>query len=272
MSTWNSMLTRMNNAEAEVEIAVCGKYVHLRDAYKSIIEAFTHGGIHNDVKVNIRWIDAEDIENHGAEQYLSDVSGILVPGGFGERGINGKVEAVRYARENRIPFLGICLGLQSAVIEFAKNVCGIEDAASSEFSPSCANPVIDLMSDQEADGDKGGTMRLGAYPCVIKPDTLGAECYGAQRIDERHRHRWEVNNKYRDTFEKNGLVISGNYEERNLVEMVELPDHPFFIAVQFHPELKSRPDRPHPLFRALVHAAKLTAAGADLEDRSAINS
>ena len=270
MTEWNNLITRMNAAEQDVTIAVCGKYVHLRDAYKSIIEAFTHAGIHNDVNVDIRWIDAEDIETHGAEQYLSDVSGVLVPGGFGERGINGKVEAVRYAREKQIPFLGICLGLQSAVIEFAKNVCGIDDAASSEFSPQCANPVIDLMADQEADGDKGGTMRLGAYPCVVKPGTIGHECYGDGEVNERHRHRWEVNNKYRETFEKHGLVVSGNYAERNLVEMVELPDHPFFVAVQFHPELKSRPNRPHPLFRALVHAAKMVDSGA-VSDRSAIN-
>jgi len=272
LSEWNQLLQRMSGAETEVSIAVCGKYVHLRDAYKSIIEAFTHAGIHNDVRVNIRWIDAEDIEARGAEHYLSDVAGILVPGGFGERGIQGKVEAVRYARENRIPFLGICLGLQSAVIEFAKNVCGIEDAASSEFDASCANPVIDLMADQEADGDKGGTMRLGAYPCVVERGTVAFDCYGEPVIHERHRHRWEVNNRYRDLFRDKGLVISGIYAERDLVEMIELPDHPFFVAVQFHPELKSRPNRPHPLFHALVRAAKAIATGASVDDRSAINS
>ncbi|MEJ2720544.1 MAG: CTP synthase [bacterium] len=261
ITEWQRLLKRMNDAEDEVRIAVCGKYVHLRDAYKSIIEAFTHAGIHNDVKVSIDWVDAEDIENHGAERYLKDVSGILVPGGFGERGIQGKLEAVRYARENKIPFLGICLGLQSAVIEFAQNVCKIPDAASSEFNAQCQNPVIDLMKDQTHDGDKGGTMRLGAYPCVIKPGTVAAAVYGCSRVDERHRHRWEVNNKYRPEFESRGLTISGTSPDERLVEIIEIQDHPYFIAVQFHPELKSRPNRPHPLFKALVKAAKGLSAG-----------
>jgi CTP synthase len=271
LSEWQALLKRMNDAETEVPIAVCGKYTHLRDAYKSIIEAFTHAGIHNDVTVNVVWVDAEDVENHGAERYLKEVSGILVPGGFGERGIRGKLEAIRYARENNIPFLGICLGLQSAVIEFAANVCKIPDAASSEFNVNCLNPVIDLMENQTHDGDKGGTMRLGSYPCRIKPDTLAAECYGETSIAERHRHRWEVNNKYRPTFEKHGLVFSGTSPDDQLVEIIELPDHPFFIAVQFHPELKSRPHRPHPLFKALVRAAKQQAAGASVDVQRAIN-
>ncbi len=271
LTEWQALLKRMNDAEAEVSIAVCGKYTHLRDAYKSIIEAFTHAGIHNDVKVNVVWIDAEDIESQGAESFLKDVSGILVPGGFGERGIRGKLEAIRYARENRVPFLGICLGLQSAVIEFATNVCQIPDAASSEFNVNCLNPVIDLMQDQTRDGDKGGTMRLGSYPCRIKPGTLAAECYGETAIAERHRHRWEVNNKYRPTFEKHGLVFSGTSPDDRLVEIIELPDHPFFIAVQFHPELKSRPNRAHPLFKALVRAAKQQASGASVDVQRAIN-
>ncbi|UCG51471.1 MAG: CTP synthase [Candidatus Latescibacterota bacterium] len=271
LTEWQLLLKRMNDAEDEVAIAVCGKYTHLRDAYKSIIEAFTHAGIHNDVKVNIEWIDAEDIENHGAERYLKDVSGVLVPGGFGERGIQGKLEAVRYARENKTPFLGICLGLQSAVIEFAKNVCEIADAASSEFDVNCLNPVIDLMKDQTHDGDKGGTMRLGAYPCQIKPGSLAEAVYGCDAVAERHRHRWEVNNKYRPTFEKHGLVISGTSPDGRLVEIIELSDHPYFIAVQFHPELKSRPNRPHPLFKALVKAAKLQAAESTLDVRRTIN-
>jgi CTP synthase len=271
LTEWQALLKRMNDAEAEVSIAVCGKYTHLRDAYKSIIEAFTHAGIHNDVKVNVAWIDAEDIESQGAESFLKDVSGILVPGGFGERGIKGKLEAIRYARENRIPFLGICLGLQSAVIEFATNVCQIPDAASSEFNVNCLNPVIDLMEDQTRDGDKGGTMRLGSYPCRIKPGTLAAECYGQTVISERHRHRWEVNNKYRPTFEKHGLVFSGTSPDDRLVEIIELPDHPFFIAVQYHPELKSRPNRPHPLFKALVRAAKEESSDASEDVQRAIN-
>ncbi|MFQ5510708.1 MAG: CTP synthase [Candidatus Krumholzibacteriia bacterium] len=272
LTEWQRLLKRMMDADDEVPIAVCGKYVHLNDAYKSIIEAFTHAGIHNDTRVAVKWVDAEDIENDGAEKHLKEVAGVLVPGGFGERGVQGKVEAARFARENRIPYLGICLGLQSAVIDFAKNVCGIEDADSSEFNLSCGNPVIDLMADQDQDGDKGGTMRLGAYPCVIRPDTLAHECYGKAEVSERHRHRWEVNNRYRETFEKNGLVISGTSPDNNLVEMIEIGDHPFFVAVQFHPELKSRPNRPHPLFKALVRAAKLHAGDTEVDDRKAINS
>ena len=271
LAEWQQLLKRMNEAEGEVSIAVCGKYVHLNDAYKSIIEAFTHAGIHNDVKVDIHWVDAEDIEADGPEKHLNDVEGVLVPGGFGERGVQGKLEAVRYARENKIPYLGICLGLQSAVIEFAKNVCGIEDADSSEFNVGCANPVIDLMEDQEHEGDKGGTMRLGAYPCQIKPGTLAEECYGSSQVAERHRHRWEVNNAYREVFEQQGLIVSGASPDDNLVEIVELHDHPFFIAVQFHPELKSRPNRPHPLFKALVQAAKHHVAGTVADDFRAIN-
>jgi CTP synthase len=271
ITEWQRLLKRMNDAEDEVSIAVCGKYVHLRDAYKSIIEAFTHAGIHNDVKVNIEWVDAEDIENHGADRYLKDVSGILVPGGFGERGIQGKLDAVRYARENKIPYLGICLGLQSAVIEFAQNVCEIPDAASSEFNAKCQNPVIDLMEDQTHDGDKGGTMRLGAYPCHIKPGTLAEEVYGCDKVDERHRHRWEVNNKYRPIFEKLGLTISGTSPDDRLVEIIELRNHPYFIAVQFHPELKSRPNRPHPLFKGLVKAAKKLSAESAVDVRPTIN-
>ncbi len=271
LTEWQRLLKRMADVDSEVSIAVCGKYVHLNDAYKSIIEAFTHAGIHNDTGVNIKWVDAEDIEKDGPEIHLKDVAGILVPGGFGERGVHGKVQAARFARENGIPYLGICLGLQSAVIDFARNVCGIEDADSSEFNLGCANPVIDLMEDQEHGGDKGGTMRLGAYPCVIRPDTLAHECYGSLEISERHRHRWEFNNKYRERFEKRGLVVSGTSPDNNLVEMIELGDHPFFVAVQFHPELKSRPNRPHPLFKALVRAAKL-AGNSEMDERKAINS
>jgi CTP synthase len=272
LTEWLDLLKRLNESEKEVSIAVCGKYVHLRDAYKSIIEAFVHAGIHNDVRVNIRWVDVEDIENHGAERFLDDVCGILVPGGFGERGIQGKLDAIRYAREKKLPFLGICLGLQSAVIEFARNVCRIEEADSSEFSASCANPVIDLMKDQQQDGDKGGTMRLGAYTCRIKAGTVARECYGQSEISERHRHRWEVNNRYRGALESRGLVISGTSPDDRLVEMIELKDHPFFVAVQFHPELKSRPNRPHPLFKALVRAAKLQTSASTLDGRQAMHS
>jgi CTP synthase len=256
MEQWERMIQRMTAIENEVRIAVVGKYVQIQDAYKSIIEAFTHAGVENDVKVVVEWIDAEDVEKLGADEVLRGVDGILVPGGFGERGISGKMESIRYARENDIPFLGICLGLQCAVIEFARNVCGIKDALSSEFSPNCPNPVIDLMEGQTHGGKKGGTMRLGAYPCRIKPGTLAAEIYGASEISERHRHRWEVNNEYRETLERHGLTISGTSPDGSLVEIVEIGDHPYFIASQFHPELKSRPNRPHPMFFGLVRAAR----------------
>jgi len=256
VSEWEQMVARMNAIEEDLRIAVVGKYVQIRDAYKSIIEAFTHAGIHNDVDVEIAWVDAEDIEKLGAAEMLEGVHGVLVPGGFGERGIRGKLEAVRYARENHVPFLGICLGLQCAVIEFARNVCGIEDADGSEFNSNTRNPVIDLMEDQIPEGDKGGTMRLGAYPCTLKRGSLAHDTYGVDEISERHRHRWEVNNSYRDTFENNGLVISGTSPDGHLVEMIELSGHPYFVATQFHPELKSRPNRPHPLFFNLVKSAK----------------
>jgi CTP synthase len=263
LTEWEAMVRRLSSVEDEVRIAVVGKYTQVVDAYKSIREAFTHAGIHNDVDVNIAWTDAEDIEAMGAEELLRDVSGVLIPGGFGERGIRGKLEAVRYARENNIPFLGICLGLQCAVIEFARNVCGIEDADGSEFNPNTCNPVIDLMDDQVPEGDKGGTMRLGAYTCRIKPGTLAEEVYGRKEISERHRHRWEVNNDYRETFERHGLVVSGVSPDGSLVEMIELPGHVYFIAAQFHPELKSRPNRPHPLFFNLVKAAKAQRASTE---------
>ncbi len=256
LSQWESMVRRMRDIEQDVRIAVVGKYVQIRDAYKSIIEAFTHAGIHNDVDVQIQWVDAEDLEKMDAADVLGGAHGILVPGGFGERGIQGKLQAVRYARENGVPFLGICLGLQCAVIEFARNVCGLDDADSSEFRPECADPVIDLMEDQIPEGDKGGTMRLGAYPCVLGEGSLAQRVYdGAREISERHRHRWEVNNRYRDVFEEHGLSISGTSPDGRLVEIVELRGHPYFIASQFHPELKSRPNRPHPLFFHLVRAA-----------------
>ncbi len=256
LEEWERMIQRMTAIEQSVRIAVVGKYVQIQDAYKSIIEAFTHAGVQNDVKVEVQWVDAEDVEKLGAEEVLRGAAGILVPGGFGERGISGKLDAIRYARENDIPFLGICLGLQCAVIEFARDVCGIKDALSSEFSPNCANPVIDLMEGQTHSGKKGGTMRLGAYPCKVTPGTLAEELYESTEVSERHRHRWEVNNEYRDVLERNGLVFSGTSPDGSLVEIIELPEHPYFIASQFHPELKSRPHRPHPLFYGLVRAAK----------------
>jgi CTP synthase len=255
MKEWEEMVGKIFKVEGTVDIAVCGKYTQIVDAYKSIIESFIHAGVANDVHVNIRWVNVEDIEKQGAEVLLKGVHGVLVPGGFGDRGIEGKIMAVRYARENGIPFLGICLGLQCAVIEFARNVCGI-DAGSSEFDPDCSNPVIDLMLEQRSRSKMGGTMRLGAYPCSLIEKTLAHKLYGEVDISERHRHRWEVNNEYRQQLETAGLTISGLSPDGELVEMVEISGHPFFVAAQFHPELKSRPMRAHPLFRGLVAAAR----------------
>lgn len=255
LADWERMVHKIYSVTESVDIAICGKYVGLADAYKSIIEAFTHAGIANDVHVNVKCVDSEKIEGKGVEHYLKGIDGVLVPGGFGDRGIEGKIEAIRFARENEIPFLGICLGLQCAVIEFARNVCGL-DAGSSEFDPDVSHPVIDLMLDQRSRSKMGGTMRLGSYPCKIKKGTLARELFGTEEVGERHRHRWEVNNSYRESLENGGLVISGLSPDGNLVEIVEFPSHPFFIASQFHPEFKSRPHVSHPLFRGFVAAAK----------------
>jgi len=250
------MVEKIYSMTESVEIAMCGKYVHLQDAYKSIIESFTHGGVANDVHVNIRWVDTEKIEQEGPEAHLAGVHGVLVPGGFGDRGIEGKVAAIRYARENKIPFLGICLGLQVAVIEYARDVCGLERANSAEFDPDSPHPVIDLMLEQRSRTMMGGTMRLGAYPCRITEGSLAHRLYGTLEISERHRHRFEVNNAYRKALTDGGMAVSGVSPDGELVEMMELPGHPFFIGCQFHPELKSRPNRAHPLFKGLVGAAR----------------
>jgi len=255
LEEWEKMVHKIYSMTESVDVAIVGKYIQTPDAYKSIIESFTHAGVANDVHVNLRWVDAEKIEEDGPEKWLENVAGILVPGGFGERGTEGKITAVKYARENRVPYLGICLGLQTAVIEYARNVCGLE-AGSSEFDPDVPHPVIDLMRDQRSQSKMGGTMRLGAYPCVVQKGTIVHELYGVEEISERHRHRWEVNNTYREQLAAKGLVFSGLSPDGGLVEIIELPEHPFFVAVQFHPELKSRPMRAHPLFRGLVAAAK----------------
>ena len=239
----------------KVTIAVVGKYIGLQDAYKSIYESLIHAGIFNDTRVVLKKIDSGDIEKYGAAKLLSGLSGILVPGGFGYRGIEGKVEAIRFARENNIPFLGLCLGMQCAVIEFARNVCGLNDANSTEFKLKAKHPVISLLAEQRHVKDMGGTMRLGAYPCRVRKGTLASKVYKKAVISERHRHRYEFNNKYRKLMERNGIIFSGIYPEKNLVEMIELKNHPYFIAVQFHPEFKSKPDKPHPLFRDFVKAA-----------------
>ena len=256
LTEWATMVHRAKNVKDTVEIALVGKYVSLHDAYLSVVEALTHGGIENDVKVHIRWVDSETVTQDNVAQVLEGVQGILVPGGFGNRGIEGKIAAIRHARENHIPFLGICLGMQLAVVEFARHVCGMTDAHSSELNPATTHPVIDLMPDQVGVTDLGGTMRLGSYPCHLVEGTRAADIYGAQDIHERHRHRYEVNNAFREELEKAGLVLSGLSPDGRLVEMVELPHHPWFVAAQFHPELKSRPNRAHPLFRGFVGAAK----------------
>ncbi|KXG74428.1 CTP synthase [Fervidicola ferrireducens] len=257
LSEWEAMVEKVKNPSKKVNIALVGKYVELHDAYLSVAEALCHGGIANDARVDIKWVHSEELESDGVkiEEALSDVDGILVPGGFGDRGIEGKIKAIKYAREKKIPFFGICLGMQCAVIEFARNVCGLEGAHSTEFKPSTPYPVIDLLPEQKNVKDKGGTMRLGRYPCRLVPGTKAREAYGEEMIDERHRHRYEFNNEYRDILEKFGMVIAGHSPDGRLVEIIEIKDHPWFVGVQFHPEFKSRPNRPHPLFRDFVKAA-----------------
>jgi CTP synthase len=252
---WEKRVSRYKNADRKIIIAICGKYVTLPDAYKSIIEAFVHAGIENDVNVILKWVNTEKIFPGNEQKYISDASGILVPGGFGERGIEGKLHTIRYARENKIPFFGICLGLHCAVIEFARNVIGLKNANSTEFDPNTSDPVIDFMPDQKFITKKGGTMRLGAFDCVLKEKTKAYQAYKKKIISERHRHRYELNNDYRDLLEQHGMIISGVSPDNSLVEMIELSDHPWFVCCQFHPELKSRALCSHPLFREFVHAA-----------------
>jgi len=252
---WQELVDRVHRAVSPVSISIVGKYVTLKDAYLSVIEALKHGGFHHGARVNLTWIPSDELIAGGVEDVLGRTDGILVPGGFGIRGVEGKIEAIKFARESKIPYLGLCLGLQCAVIEFARNVCGLEGANSSEFDPNTPHPVIDLLPEQEGVVDMGGTMRLGAYPCEILPGTLAERSYGEQLIHERHRHRYEVHPNYHSILQEHGMVFSGMSPSRRLVEIIELPDHPYFIAGQFHPELKSRPTRPHPLFRDFVGAA-----------------
>ena len=249
------VVERVLEPKGEVKIAVVGKYIGLQDAYKSIYESLVHAGIANNAKVIVEKIDSEDIEKAGCEKYLENVAGILVPGGFGVRGIEGKIKAVQFARSKKIPFLGLCLGMQCAVIEFARHACGLKNANSTEFNPKSAYPVISLLAEQRHVKDMGGTMRLGIYPCKVKTNTLAAKIYGKGLIRERHRHRYEFNNKYRKALEAKGMVFSGVYPLKNLVEIIELKNHPFFVAVQFHPEFISKPDCAHPLFREFIKAA-----------------
>ena len=257
LTEWATMVHRAKHPQGSVEIALVGKYVALHDAYLSVAEALTHGGIENDVKVNIRWVDSETVTDGNAAELLDGADGVLVPGGFGSRGIEGKIAAVRWARESRVPFLGLCLGMQMAVVEYARHMCGWADAHSSELDPATTHPVIDLMPDQRGVTAKGGTMRLGAYPCkVVSRGSRTYQAYGAEEISERHRHRYEFNNEYRDALTQAGLELAGLSPDGRLVEIVELPGHPWFVGVQFHPELKSRPNKAHPLFRAFIAAAK----------------
>jgi CTP synthase len=256
LGSWQRIVERFKKpSRGSVTIGIVGKYVHLKDAYKSLHESLVHGALHNDCRVELEYIDSEDIERQGAEKLLGHLDAVLVPGGFGDRGTEGKIAAIRYAREHKVPFFGICLGMQLAVVEFARHVAGIEGANSAEFERDGAASVIDLMPDQRNVRNKGATMRLGAYACTLTPGTLAADAYGATDVSERHRHRYEFANEYRDQLETAGLVLSGTSPDKKLVEVVELREHPYFIGCQFHPEFKSRPAQAHPLFARFVRAA-----------------
>jgi CTP synthase len=255
LKVWKDFVDRVQHPEKECTIGIVGKYTHVRDAYKSIVEAFVHAGAANRARVRLTWIEAGDVETKGAAELLRDLDGVVVPGGFGERGIEGKIKAAQFARERGIPYFGLCLGMQVATIEFARNVVGWQEANSSEFDPSAPQKVIDLMADQSGILEKGGTMRLGAYRCTLREGSLARRAYGKAEVEERHRHRYEFNNKYAAQLQSRGLMLSGKCVGRELVEIIELPDHPWFLAVQFHPELKSRPHEPHPLFVDFVRAA-----------------
>ena len=252
---WEEMVDSIKHLNKEVTIALVGKYTALHDAYISVVEALKHGGFAHNAQVEIKWINSEELSENNVDELLKDVGGILVPGGFGHRGIDGKITAIKYARENKIPFLGLCLGMQLSIVEFARNVIGWNDAHSAELDPSTTHPVIHLMPDQDGIEDIGGTLRLGSYPCELSKDSKARELYGQDIIHERHRHRYEVNNYYRDDLEKNGMSLCGLSPDGRIVEMLEIPDHPWFIATQAHPEFKSRPNHPHPLFNGFIEAA-----------------
>ena len=255
LTEWRSMINDWKHPEKEVTVALVGKYIQLHDAYISVVEALKHGAVANHAQVHIKWVDSETVTPENAAQLLGGVSGILVTGGFGDRGIEGKINAIRYAREHQIPFLGLCLGMQLSIVEFARNVLGLKDAHSAELDPSTSHPVIHLMPDQDGIEDIGGTLRLGSYPCILDQTSRSYALYGEKTIHERHRHRYEVNNDYRRLLTENGMLLSGLSPDNRIVEMVELPDHPWFIGTQAHPELKSRPNRPHPLFQGFIRAA-----------------
>ncbi len=256
LTEWNNLLDKMHNMKGKIKIGLVGKYVELKDAYLSVSESLFHGGLENGVEVDIDWIQAQDLNDDNCHDYLKDLDGILVPGGFGKRGIEGKISAIKYARENKVPFLGLALGMQLAAIEFARNVAGLEGAHGTEWQPDTEYPIIDLLPEQKDAEALNGKMRLGLYPCKISPDTLAREIYQDEIIYERHRHKYEINNEYRETLIESGLTVSGVSPDERLVEMIELKDHPWFIGVNFHPEYKSRPTKAHPLFREFVKAAK----------------
>ncbi len=249
------MVYNLKHPTSKVTIALVGKYIQLHDAYISVVEALKHGGISNQATVDIKWVDSETITEENIAELLGDAQGILIPGGFGSRGIEGMITAIKYARENKVPFMGLCLGMQLTIVEYARNVVGINDAHSIEIDSNTTHPVIALMPDQNDVEDIGGTLRLGAYPCVLAKDSLAYRLYGTDMISERHRHRYEVNNDYRGVLTEKGLCLSGTSPDNRIVEMCELTEHPFYIATQAHPELKSRPNRPHPLFKGFIDAA-----------------
>ena len=252
---WEDMVNSIKNLNKEVTVALVGKYTALHDAYISVVESLKHGGFAHNAQVNIKWVNSEDVTPENVADFLGDVSGVLVPGGFGDRGIDGKIYAIQYARENNIPFLGLCLGMQLSIVEFARNVVGWNDAHSVELDPATTHPVIHLMPDQDGIEDIGGTLRLGSYPCVLDKNSRAYALYGEKTIHERHRHRYEVNNDYRTFLTEHGMMLSGMSPDNRIVEMIELPDHPWFVGTQAHPELKSRPNRPHPLFKGFIEAS-----------------
>ena len=255
LDDWKKMIDAWKHPEKDVTIALVGKYTQLHDAYISVVEALKHGAVANRAQVHIKWIDSENVNPENVEEQLGDVSGILVPGGFGDRGIDGMICAIRYAREHKVPFLGLCLGMQLSIVEFARDVIGWNDAHSVELDPATTHPVIHLMPDQDGIEDIGGTLRLGSYPCVLDKNSKAYGLYGEETIHERHRHRYEVNNDYRTFLTEHGMMLSGMSPDNRIVEMIELPDHPWFVGTQAHPELKSRPNRPHPLFKGFIEAS-----------------
>ena len=255
LKDWTEMVDYLKNPTTEVTVALVGKYIQLHDAYISVVEALKHGAVANNAEVEIKWVDSELVSNYNVDSFFSDVDGIIVPGGFGDRGIEGMICSIQYAREHKIPYLGLCLGMQLTIVEFARNVLGLKDAHSHEFNENTANPVIHIMPDKEGITDLGGTLRLGSYPCILDEHSKAYQLYGHKQIEERHRHRYEVNNDYREVLQENGMLLSGFSPDGRIVEMVEIPEHPWFIGTQAHPEFKSRPNKPHPLFKGFLAAS-----------------